>query len=196
MLLGIQLALALPLCMAATGKVLDAEAFAGVLRLSKVPARMVRPLGVAVPAIELALTFAVVVAGGAGLQLAFVAIAGLMAAFTLWMVRVRAAGLKIRCGCFGAGGTEVGPATIARNVVLTAAAVTGAVVAGDADGILPGPSVPAALTAAMAITTVALARALWGARRQLVLTMRGLHALQLAHSHGADAGRPDRRSQS
>ena len=84
-----------------------------------VPSALARP----VPWVELATGAALVtglgypvVPGGAAL---------LCAAFTVLVARVLAAGRRPRCACFGAWSSTraIGPATVIRNLVLTAAAV-------------------------------------------------------------------------
>ena len=80
-------------------------------------------VAVCVPAAELAVValLALPWAVGAG----FAAGAGLLLAFTVVTGRELARGHRVRCRCFGAGDARIGPAQIARNIVLLGAAVAG-----------------------------------------------------------------------
>jgi hypothetical protein len=55
----------------------------------------------------------------------FGAAAARLAAFTAVTASGVARGQRIRCRCFGAGASQIGPAQIARNVVLLALALAG-----------------------------------------------------------------------
>ncbi len=54
-----------------------------------------------------------------------VATLALFAGFTGWMTWVRLRGLRLRCGCFGTGGAEIGRSTIVRNALLIAVCLAG-----------------------------------------------------------------------
>src|SRR4029453_9477969 len=104
------------------------------------------PLGFAIPALELALALALLLAPVRWLPLAFFAAALLLGAFPPWVAWVRARRLRVRCGCFGPGGGHVGPRTIARNLLLLALALGGLVLAGQTRSPLPDPSLAMAVT--------------------------------------------------
>ena len=131
LLLALQVILSVVLLVAATEKTLRAEEFFAALRLSHLPAGSIAPIGVAVPALELTLALALLLAPAQWLPLAFVAAALVLGAFTAWMGWVRARRLRVRCGCFGPGGGHVGPRTIGRNFLLLALALGGLVLAGQ-----------------------------------------------------------------
>ena len=131
LLLALQVILSAVLLVAATEKMLRSEEFFAALRLSHLPAGSIAPIGVAVPALELTLALALLLAPARWLPLAFGAAALVLGAFTAWMGWVRARRLRVRCGCFGPGGGHVGPRTIARNLLLLALALGGLVLAGQ-----------------------------------------------------------------
>jgi putative oxidoreductase len=81
-------------------------------------------LAVTLPAIEIVLGLALCAAPRAWLRAAALATAGLLAVFTVAVAQVVARGINVSCGCFG--GTGSGPVTgltIARDLVLLAAAI-------------------------------------------------------------------------
>src|SRR5262245_28168663 len=110
-LLALQLGLSAALIVAATGKVLLSDDLVAALRLSHLPEAMIKPLAVAVPLLEVGLALALVLSPPGRLTLALIATAVLLALFTLWMGWVQARQLRVRCGCFGGGGGDVGPRT-------------------------------------------------------------------------------------
>jgi hypothetical protein len=72
--------------------------------------------------------------------------------------------LRVRCGCFGGDGGEVGPRTLLRNAVLLAAALAGWALAARVASPLPGPSweaAGAAVALALSIALVQAARLVW-----------------------------------
>jgi hypothetical protein len=157
----LQVVLSAVFLVAATEKALRSEEFLAALRLSHLPAGAVAPIGVGVPALELALALALPLAPARWLPLVFGAAALLLAAFTAWMGWVRARRLRVRCGCFGPGGGHVGPGTIGRNLLLLALAVAGFVLAGRMTSPLPDPS----LEMVVAVTSLGLGLALLVALR-------------------------------
>lgn len=156
LLLALQLILSAALLVAATEKLLRSEEFLAALRLSHLPAETIAPVGAAVPALELALALALLLAPAPWLPPAFAAAALLLAAFTAWMFWVRARGLRVRCGCFGPGGGHVGPGAIGRNLLFLALALAGLALAMQTPTPLPGASLPMAV----AVTSLALCLAL------------------------------------
>jgi hypothetical protein len=177
-LLALQLALAVVLLLAATGKALRSAEFVAALRLSHLPEGVVAPLAVAVPVVELALAAALVLAPGWALPLALGGTVLLLGAFTIWMAWVRARGLRVSCGCFGPGGSRIGARTIGRNLLLLGLAVGGLVLvlAGRASSPLPGPSLPMTVTVTSLAMCLALFDGLRAAWPQLVLTFDGMQA--------------------
>lgn len=156
LLLALQLILATVLLLAATGKALRSDEFLGALRLSHLPMGAVPAIAVAVPLLELGLAVALVLATDRSLPVALGATVALLAAFTAWMTWVRARHLRVRCGCFGPGGGEVGSRTIGRNALLLVLAVWGLVMAGRTESPLPDPSFPMVV----AVTSLGMAVAL------------------------------------
>lgn len=159
-LLVLQVALAGTFVAAAAAKLLRADEFVAALRLSYLPEWTIRPLAVAVPTLEVALALWLVLARPDAVATAFLACAGLLAAFTLWMAWVSGRRLRVRCGCFGGDGGEVGPRTLLRNAVLLAAALVGWALASRVVPLLPGPSWEAAGAAIALALSVALVQAL------------------------------------
>lgn len=95
------------------------------------PASIVDPVGLSLPAIELAVGLALVL--GVFTRPAAVLSALLFVAFIVGIASVWARGIEIDCGCFGGGGAEPGatsdyPMEIARDVALLGASAYLAVV--------------------------------------------------------------------
>ena len=86
-------------------------------------------------------------------------------------------GLKIRCGCFGAGKADVGTGTIVRNLVFIGVSATGTAAALGEQSALPGPSLEAAMAMTSGAAAIALLVALLSVRDRLALTMRGLNRM-------------------
>jgi uncharacterized membrane protein YphA (DoxX/SURF4 family) len=88
------------------------------------PAELVRPVGLALPAVEVVLGLALVL--GVLTRLSAAVSALLFAAFVVAIVSVWSRGIAIDCGCFGGGGVEAGaaaayPVEVARSTALLAA---------------------------------------------------------------------------
>jgi hypothetical protein len=179
LLLALQVILSVVLLIAATEKILRAEEFFAALRLSHLPAGSIVPIGIAVPALELTLAMALLLAPARWLPLAFGAAALLLGGFTAWMGSVRLRRLRVRCGCFGPGGGYVGPRTIGRNLLLLALALAGLVLAGEARTPLPGPSLAMAVTVTSLGLSLALLLALRAAWPHLTLSFEQYQARQL-----------------
>jgi uncharacterized membrane protein YphA (DoxX/SURF4 family) len=169
-LLMIQLSLGVTFILAATGKSLRTDEFKTLLRFSGLSERAVAPVAVLVPALELGVAAALLLQGSRSLVAAFGVAAGLFAIFTAWMVWVRARGLHLRCGCFGTGGSEIGPRSIQRNLVLLGLAVAGLAIASRTPSPLPGPSIWLVITLTASGLCAALIVALRAARPNLVLS--------------------------
>jgi Methylamine utilisation protein MauE len=133
---------------------------------------------VAVPALELTLALALLLAPARWLPLAFGATALLLGAFTAWMGSVRARRLRVRCGCFGLGGGYVGPGTIGRNLLLLALTLAGLVLAGHTQSPLPGPSLAMAVTVTSLGLCLALLLGLRAAWPHLILSFEQYQARQ------------------
>lgn len=94
------------------------------------PARLAGPVAVALPVVEAGVAVGLAVTPAA--PVAAIAAAVLLAAFTALIGVNLARGRRPVCNCFGADGEPISALTLARNVVLTAAAVALVVaVAGD-----------------------------------------------------------------
>jgi hypothetical protein len=178
LLLALQVMLSAVLLVAATEKILRSEEFFAALRLSHLPAGSIRPIGVAVPALELMLALALLLAPARWLPLAFGVAALVLGAFTAWMGWVRARRLRVRCGCFGPGGGYVGPRTIGRNLLLLGLAFGGLVLAGQTRSPLPGPSLAMAVTVTSLGLCLALLLALRAAWPHLLLSFEQYQARQ------------------
>ena len=176
LLLAVQIALAVVLILAASGKALRADEFVAALRLSHLPDVLVAPLAVAVPILELSLGLALLLAPDEALPVVLAATVALLASFTGWMGWVRAKGLRVRCGCFGTGDREIGVRSLGRNAVLLGVALVGLVLAVRIEAPLSGPSLPMAVTATSVGLCLALAQALHGAWPHLALTFDRLEA--------------------
>ena len=93
------------------------------------PESVVRPLGYALPYVELAL--AVLLILGIGIRYVAAITAGLLVVFIAGIVSVWVRGLKIDCGCFGGGGYVEDPKyglEVFRDSLLLAVAVAVALI--------------------------------------------------------------------
>lgn len=185
----IQVALGAVLLLAAIGKLLNAEHFQDVLRLSRLPEASVVPGAVLAPVVEFGLAVGLVLSTPPGLTFALSATAGLLAVFTAWMLFVYAKGLRIQCGCFGAGGSEVGPRTIARNAMFMALAVAGLVLSYHTQTVFPGPSIWMIATFLGCAASTLLVMAYRQARPALVLSERDLEQATGSAGHGVAEAR-------
>jgi hypothetical protein len=158
---ALQIGLGTLLTVAAVGKILRPEEFTTAMRRTRIPETVVGVLGPGLPAAELMLALALVNTAGRWLVWAFVASFVLLGLFTLWLAAIVAAGLRVRCGCFGAVGAPVRARTVLRNLTLTAAAGIGAVLARRGG---PGPLMPS-LWLLIITTSVQMAVALLAAFR-------------------------------
>lgn len=109
------------LLIAGAVKLADRDRFLHALAgLPWLPLRVARPAARAIPLVELATAFILVIAPRIGASAAL----GLMAAFTTAVGRELAAGRGFGCGCFGgAGRRPVGADALLRNGLLAAAAL-------------------------------------------------------------------------
>lgn len=123
----LQTGLAALFALAAVAKTLDQRVVRDALVASSVPTSLVSVTSVFLPAIELALAIAVVVApSGHPLQAAVAATTAALAAFTVWIGWVIHRGISTSCACFGGWGGVVGRMSVIRNgglLVLSGAAV-------------------------------------------------------------------------
>ena len=140
LLLICQLTLAMVLLLAATGKLLNAEQFLAALRLSHFPRKLVIPVAVLTPIVEVCLATGLVLNTPQFLPLVLLATAILFGIFTLWMISVSIRGLRVKCGCFGAGEAAIGSGTILRNILLLVITIIGFVLSLHTQSLLPQPS--------------------------------------------------------
>lgn len=144
---------------------------AGALRLSGMPAGAARLLSVVVPAVELTLGVLLLIVRGSALQVVLIAAALMLAAFTSWLVWVRARKPDVRCSCFGVSSKSVTSTTVARNLLLVTLAITGSVAAGRVASPLPPASVYWAMTSTCLAAVVLLAAGFNQVKAQLVLSL-------------------------
>jgi hypothetical protein len=184
LLLALQVILSAVLLVAATEKTLRSEEFFAALRLSHLPAGAIAPIGIAVPALELALALALLLAPARWLPLVFLIAALVLGAFTAWMGWVRARQLRVHCGCFGPGGGHVGSGTIGRNLLLLGLALVGLVLAGQTRTPLPDPSLAMAVTVTSLGACLGLLLALRAAWPHLILSFEQYQARQAVGTDG------------
>src|SRR5215212_2468732 len=184
LLLALQVILSVVLLIAAIEKTLRSEEFLAALRLSHLPASSIARIGVAVPAIELTLALALLLAPPQWLPLVFLAAALVLGAFTARMGWVRARRLRVRCGCFGPGDGQVGSRTIGRNLLLLALALGGLVLASQTRTPLPGPSLELAVTVTSLGVCLAFLLALRNAWPYLILSFGQYQARQAVATDG------------
>jgi uncharacterized membrane protein YphA (DoxX/SURF4 family) len=143
-LLAVRLLVGIVFAASATGKLRGAAAFRGFedsARSMGVPARLSRPVAVAVVAGECAAV--VLLTLGPGGAPGFVLTLLLLAAFTVGIVRTLRTGTKASCACFGASTAPIGRRHVIRNGVLLvlagfglAAALAGTPAPTQAAGVL------------------------------------------------------------
>ncbi len=136
-LLFCQVVLAVVLLVAATGKFINSEQLAVALRLSHISKALITPIVVLLPILELSLAFGLLLSTPRWLSLVMASTVGLFSVFTLWMLTVYIRGLKLRCGCFGAGGSDIGLHTLLKNTLLIAFSVGGLVLSFYVQSPLP-----------------------------------------------------------
>jgi hypothetical protein len=184
LLLILQVFLSAMFLVAATAKMLHADEFVAAARLSHLPAGSIAPIGVAIPAIEVTLALALLLAPARWLPLVFLAATLLLGTFLAWMEWVRERRLRVRCGCFGPAGGEVGPRTIGRSLVLLALALAGLALARQARTPLPVPSLTMVVTVTSLGACLALLLALRNAWPHLMLSAAHVHARQAGTADG------------
>lgn len=140
LLTACQVTLTIVLLLAATGKFLKAEQFLAALRLSHFPRKLVMPVAVLTPTVEVCLATGLVLNTPQLLPLMLFATAILFGIFTLWMISVSIRGLRVKCGCFGAGEAAIGSGTILRNMLLIAITIIGLMLSLHTQSLLPKPS--------------------------------------------------------
>jgi len=156
-LLCLRLGLSAVFVVAATAKLADRGAARDTLERFGVPAGLIRPGTILLPAAELAIAALLVPAStaraGAG------AAAGLLLVFSAVLARVAARGASAGCNCFGTLTATRPLGALARNAVFGAAAA--AVVAGGAGQALGDLSTAGLLTVIFAVVAGAQAWLSW-----------------------------------
>jgi hypothetical protein len=89
-----------------------------------------------VPAVEIGLAAALLLAPLDALPALFVAAGVLLLAFAIWLGSVLAAGVQASCVCFGPSDRPIGPWSLVLNLALAAAAIGAAVVTDDGGAAL------------------------------------------------------------
>jgi len=99
-------------------KLRDPSAFAvEISNYQLLPSMAAYPAAI-LPATELVLGLALIVAPAAWRRAATVGVAILFLIFTVAVTSAYARGINIACGCFGGGGDAIGPLTLVRNLAL------------------------------------------------------------------------------
>ena len=166
-----QLLLATIFLLAGIGKLIFLEHFAATLRLSHFPDALVDLLKIFVPALELCLAAAILLAPAHLLSAVMSITTGVLIVFTMWMVWIVARGLHLSCSCFGTSGSHVNRRTIARNVLMIAVAVSGTLLSTRTSTPLLPSSIWTVITVVSTGFSVALLYALKHALPALALTM-------------------------
>lgn len=102
----------------------------------------------------------------------------LFSLFTAWVYSVYSRGLRLRCGCFGAGGAEIGLHTLQRNLVLIVLSLGGALIALHTRSLLPDPSPWMAMCVISSATCLMLIYAFRQARSAIALTLADRERLE------------------
>jgi len=104
-------------------KLRDPTAFATEISNYRFLARLAPWLAATLPSVEIVLGATLLLATAPWRRAAGLAMAGLLAVFTLAMAQAMARGINVDCGCFGGGASPVTGWTIVRDVALLAAAL-------------------------------------------------------------------------
>lgn len=120
LLLACQILLAAILLLASVSKIFNREQFLVAIRLGGFPRTIIRPVAWLIPALELCLALGLVLSKSHMFMFVVSLTSALFCIFTLWMCSVYYSGLRLKCGCFGIGKSDIGPATIFRNIFLIA----------------------------------------------------------------------------
>ncbi len=139
-LLACQGVLAVVLLIASVSKMFNHEQFLAALRLSDIRRGLLKPLTVLVPVLEFCLALGLVLNVPHVLSFVISLAVVLLCIFTLWMFRVYSRGLRLKCGCFGTGGSDIGPRSIVRNSILIVLAGSGLILSFHVPSSLPTPS--------------------------------------------------------
>jgi hypothetical protein len=182
LLLICQLILAFVLLLAATGKLLNSAQFVAVLRLSHLPKLFVVPIAVGTPLVEAYLALGLLLSTPHSLPLLMLATVIVFSAFTIWMLTVSLRGLRLRCGCFGAGAARIGPRTILRNIFLMAVSVVGLVLSTHVQSPLPLPSFWMTITVCSCGMCLILLRAFQQGKHALILSLAQLESSQASNA--------------
>ncbi len=186
LLLICQLALAVILLLAATGKFLNAEQFLAALRLSHFPGILVTPIAILTPLIEVCLALGLVFSTPQSLPPVLIATVALLSIFTVWMLTVSMRGLRVQCGCFGAGAATIGSGTILRNVLLIAVSLLGLVLSLHLQSPLPAPSFWMVMIVLSLGMTLILLRAFQQGKKGLILSTAQLERVQATTQASAE----------
>jgi uncharacterized membrane protein YphA (DoxX/SURF4 family) len=194
-LLVARLVLAAVFAIAGVGKLLGRPRTEATLGEFGVAASLRRPVAIALPLAELAITVGLLPAATA--PWAALAAALLLAAFTAAVARTLRQGRQVDCNCFGSlGPSRIGTSTLVRNALLLALAVGVAIAAQDD----PGTSAVAwlgsldtaglaLLCAGVAIFLAALAIAFfWQLMRQNGRLLNEIEALKAGGATAAPSG--------
>lgn len=176
----LQIGLAGVLVVAAGTKIAAPQEFLSALRLSRLPASVARPLAVAVPVVELLVGFALVMARAEVLVAAFISSVALLSAFSIWVLSVRARGINVRCGCFGASRRPIGRNTVVRNGALVFAAAAGTVLAGFVETPMAAELAWSFMAASAAALGILLVVAFARVRSEMVLSMEAMQRRRAA----------------
>jgi methylamine dehydrogenase accessory protein MauD len=179
-LIVVRLGLAAVLVVAGVAKLLDGDGSRRALAGFGVPARLVRPLALALPPLELAIGIALVPVETA--VAAAIAAAVLFGAFAVAIGLALARGERPDCHCFGAlHSAPAGPLALARNVALGALAATVAV-AGPGDSLADVDATSAGIAVAVLalLTLVGLTWFAWQLFRQNGRLLERVAALEEA----------------
>lgn len=174
LLLICQLLLATVMLLAATGKMLNGEQFLTALRVGYVPQSLVIVIAVLTPAMEFCLAVGLVLSPPSLLPISLMVCTAVLVLFTGWMLAVSLRGLRVKCGCFGAGGADVGPSTIGRNIALIIISLGGLLLTLSHQSLLPAPSFWMVITVLSCCMSIMLLRALQQGKGALTLSLTQL----------------------
>lgn len=152
---GCQTVLSIVLLYAAYTKTRWPAALVAALRGSSLPAAVIPPLTILLPALEIGLALALLTSPPALLPWTTGSVTGMLLLFTVWIAWVYARRLPLACGCFGAVEPMVSGITLLRNIGLLLLSGAGTMLATRTPGLSLG--LPIWWTALVSVGGAALA---------------------------------------
>lgn len=174
--------LALTLFLASASKTLYHEQFLEMLHLGGIPKILIRPVTVLIPILEMCLALGLVFSSSSLLPFVIALTLALLCLFTLWILTVYFRGLRLKCQCFGIAGSDIGPHTILRNVLMISLTVIGLVLSIR----IQSQFAPRSIWFVVTVLSFGMSATLLWAFRQAIPALN-LHLKQIERTHAGTA---------